>query len=81
MGPRVGLDRRKSRPHRDSIPDCTARSSVAIPTELPGPLYIYIYIYIYKRARSRNHFCRGKGISNAYSDCVCDEAEVHQGMQ
>ena len=24
----------KSRPHRDSIPD---RSSVAIPTELPGP--------------------------------------------
>ena len=27
----------KSRPHRDSIPDCPARSSVAIPTELPGP--------------------------------------------
>ena len=25
----------KSRPHRDSIPDCPARSSVAIPTELP----------------------------------------------
>ena len=37
-----------SRPHRDSIPDRPARSSVAIPTELPGPkLYIYIYIYIY----------------------------------
>ena len=29
---------RKSRPHRDSIPDRPARSSVAIPTELPGPL-------------------------------------------
>ena len=26
-----------SRPHRDSIPDRQARSSVAIPTELPGP--------------------------------------------
>ena len=29
----------KSRPHRDSIPDHTARSSVAIPTELPVPRY------------------------------------------
>ena len=28
---------RKSRPHRDSIPDSPARSSVAIPTELSGP--------------------------------------------
>ena len=27
----------KSRLHRDSIPDRSARSSVAIPTELPGP--------------------------------------------
>ena len=27
----------KSRPHRDSIPDRPARSSVAILTELPGP--------------------------------------------
>ena len=27
----------KSRPHRDSIPDRLVRSSVAIPTELPGP--------------------------------------------
>ena len=27
----------KSRPHRDSIPDRPARSSVAIPTELPDP--------------------------------------------
>jgi len=26
-----------SRPHRDSIPDRPARSSVAIATELPGP--------------------------------------------
>jgi len=36
----------KSRPHRDLISDRPARSSVAIPTELPAP-YIYIYIYIY----------------------------------
>jgi len=27
----------KSHPHRDSIPNSPARSSVAIPTELPGP--------------------------------------------
>jgi len=27
----------KTHPHRDSIPDRLARSSVAIPTELPGP--------------------------------------------
>ena len=32
----------KSRPHGDSIPDIPARSSVAIPTELPGPLRMYI---------------------------------------
>jgi len=30
----------KSRHHRDSIPDRPARSSVAIPTELPGPLFV-----------------------------------------
>ena len=29
----------KSRPNRNSIPDRPARRSVAIPTELPGPLY------------------------------------------
>ena len=33
----------KSRPHRDSIPDRPALSSVAIPTELPGPLKL-IYL-------------------------------------
>jgi len=27
----------KSRPNQDSIPDRPARSSVVIPTELPGP--------------------------------------------
>ena len=32
----------KSRPHRDSIPGRPARSSVAIPTELPGPLSFQI---------------------------------------
>jgi len=43
-----------SRPHRDSIPDRPARSSVAIPTELPDPhthththTHTHIYIYIY----------------------------------
>ena len=37
MGPRADLEGRKSRPHRDSIPDRPAPSSVVIPTELPGP--------------------------------------------
>jgi len=37
VGPRAGLKGGKSRPHQDSIPDRPARSSVAIPTELPRP--------------------------------------------
>ena len=36
----------KSRPHRDSIPDLPARSSVAIPTELPGPPTHYYPTFI-----------------------------------
>ena len=35
--PRPVWTGRKSRHHRDSIPDRPARSPVAIPTELPGP--------------------------------------------
>jgi len=34
----------KSRPHRDSIPDRPARTSVAIPSELPGPLLLVSYL-------------------------------------
>jgi len=33
----------KSLPHRHSIPDRPARSSVAIPTELPDPLRIHLH--------------------------------------
>ena len=36
MGPGPVWTGEKSRPHRDSIPDRPARSSVAIPTEIPG---------------------------------------------
>jgi len=36
----------KSRPHRDSIPDRPVRSSVAIPTELHGPLYRHVALVI-----------------------------------
>ena len=32
----------KSRPNRDSIPDRSARSSAAIPTEPPGPHYVHV---------------------------------------
>ena len=35
---------RKSRPHRDSNPDCPARSFVSIPTELPGTLSKILYL-------------------------------------
>jgi hypothetical protein len=46
VGPRAGLDVcEKSRPQRDSIPGPSARSSVAIPTELPGP-YTVVVVYI-----------------------------------
>ena len=34
----------KFRPHRDSISDRPARSSVAIPTELPGPHVLFIRV-------------------------------------
>ena len=40
--PRLVWTGGKSRPHWDSIPDRAARSSVAIPTELPGPHNIRI---------------------------------------
>jgi hypothetical protein len=47
VGPRVCLDLcEKSRPYRDSIPGTSSPQSVAILTELSGPLIIYIYIYI-----------------------------------
>jgi len=36
----------KSRHHWDSIPDRPARSSVAIPTELPGPNILYFTFQI-----------------------------------
>jgi len=40
VGSRAGLDGQKISSSRDSIPDRLARSSVAIPTELPGPLRV-----------------------------------------
>ena len=39
----------KSRPHRDSIPNRPSRSSVAMPTELPGPPIIQSVIYKHKQ--------------------------------
>ena len=48
MGPSTGLDMYgKFRPHRDLIPDRPAPSSVARPTELPGPqLYCIAQVQI-----------------------------------
>jgi len=60
VGPRDGLDGRKSRPHGDSIPDRPARSSVAIPTELPGPRELS------ERPLSRTH-TRGSRLTHILS--------------
>jgi len=50
VGPRTGLDWRNiSSPHRDSIPDRPSRSSVAIPTELPGPYVLALEMYLFVR--------------------------------
>jgi len=48
----------KSRPNRDSITDRPARSSVAIPTELPGPRIMC--------KNSVNFLCYVNPISNLY---------------
>ena len=47
MGPRAGLDGRKISPQTGiRFPDRPARSSVAIPTELPGPHRGYVTLAI-----------------------------------
>ena len=53
MGSRAGLEGWKIRPHRDSIPDRPARSSVAMPTELRGPHLSY---YICNKNQQNTHF-------------------------
>ena len=52
MGPRAGLEGGKFLSHRDSIPDRPARSSAAIPTELPGPQF---FIYTVHRLYAHMH--------------------------
>jgi hypothetical protein len=44
----------KSRPHRDSIPDLPALSSVAIPTELPGSHHVYVENTFYSHLFANN---------------------------
>ena len=43
---RYGRTEGKSRLHRDSIPDRPVRSSVAMPTELPGPQYVCYFVVL-----------------------------------
>ena len=58
MGPRAGLDRcGKSRPTGIRSPDRLARSSVAIPTELPGP-HLYLSNHLEFNLRSCEIFSR-----------------------
>jgi hypothetical protein len=50
VGPRAGLDRcGKSRPTGIRSPDRPARSSVAIPIELPGPSSFLVLFHFYQR--------------------------------
>ena len=67
----------KSRPHRDSIPDRPARSSVAIPTELPGPRKVK-YLVCIKQCQSvgtavstDGHSCRLTMVPLIVSHRVC----------
>jgi len=54
----------KSRPHRDSIPDRPARSSVAVPTELPDAQYIYVKVKVkWSRYRPGVAQSLGRGIA------------------
>jgi hypothetical protein len=55
----------KSRHHRDSIPDRPARSSVAIPTELPGSQLCSIESYYLDDCEGQKR--RGHGLFK----CVC----------
>ena len=67
----------KFRPHRDSIPDHPARSSVAIPTELPDPL-IVIYIFVVVAKYPSISACGRKWyISDhkKHSQCICCELD------
>ena len=64
----------KSRPHRDSIPDRPARSSVAIPTELPGPHNKYVLyclinrtVYYKKRLLRRHDVLLAMYVANGLS--------------
>jgi hypothetical protein len=51
VSPRAGLDGGKSCPTGIRSSDRPARSSVAIPTKLPGPLLAYITSYLILLAR------------------------------
>jgi len=52
----------KSRPHRDSIPYRPARSSVAIPTELPGLRVIPLIVTFLRYLTSVSAVCRATNV-------------------
>jgi len=64
---------RKSRPHRDSIPDHPARSSVAIPTELPDPPQCKCKCEIVKReVNNKARIVHEKCVNtHAYVSVIC----------
>ena len=63
----------KSRPHRYSIPDPPARSSVAIPTELPGTRNLHILVlFTYRLAHFMLRSCNFAAITG----WVCIQSNV-----
>ena len=77
----------KSRPHRDSIPDRPARSSVAISTELPGPRlsgqYKGINMNVYQNTRRHIQEYCNIDIRNYlfYNDRLIWFSEVNEGNE
>ena len=60
----------KSRPHRDSIPDRPARSSVAILTEPPGPQNWLLYFRIFILEGTVTNWLNLKRVSFVIQRCV-----------
>ena len=59
----------KSRSHRDSIPERPARSSVAMPTELPGP-------HITIKKHNNNHYYHHYYVSQIKASVMVDEYKL-----
>ena len=81
MGPRAGLDRcGKSRHHRDSIPECPARSESLYGLRYPGPrdepsgkgfIPIFVVNSVGSRVETSNTQARVAWQSHRRTICLC----------